>query len=119
VKSFSRADRVAEEIRKLVAGHWDAEKADRTPGMVTFTQVRLSKDLRYATVYFSFLGEENQRDKVIEFLGSRRKQIRQIIGKQLHIRHIPELTFKFDPSVQEGLRIEELLHEIKRDKENE
>ena len=117
MKSFSRADRVAEEIRKLIAGHWDAEMADRTPGMITFTQVRLSKDLRYATVYFSFLGEEDQRDKVIEFLGSRRKQIRLAVGKQLRVRHIPELTFKYDPSVQEGLRIEQLLNEIKRDKE--
>ena len=86
--------------------------------MVTFTQVRLTGDLRNATVYFSHLGETEELDGVIEYFQRENWQIRKLVGRQLRIRHIPELAFKFDPSIQEGLKIERLLNEIKSDKDN-
>jgi ribosome-binding factor A len=80
--------------------------------------VRLTGDLRNATVYFSHLGDAEERPGVIEYFQRENWHIRQLVGRQLQIRHIPELAFKFDPSIEEGLKIERLLNEIKSDKEN-
>jgi len=115
VKQFKRSDRVAEEIRRIVSEQWDSEIAAKVSGMVTFTRVDLSGDLRYAKVYYSFLGDESEREKVATFLVQQNKRLRYMIGSKLRLRHIPEFNFKFDPSIEEGIRIERLLNEIKRD----
>ena len=115
MKQFKRSDRVAEEIRRIASEVWDAEMAHKTPGMLTFTRVDLTGDLRYAKLYYSYLGNEQDRDNLAEFLIQNTRKIRGLIGSNLRLRHIPEITFKFDPSIQEGVRIEELLNEIKRD----
>jgi len=83
--------------------------------MVTFTHVKVSDDLRYATVYYSCLGEEKERNSVKNFLEHEKKKIRFLVGKNLKIHHIPEFSFKFDSSIEEGIRIEKLLNEIKAD----
>jgi ribosome-binding factor A len=87
--------------------------------MVTFTRVRLTDDLRYAKAYYSFLGSDEDRDKVEAFFAREAKRIRSQVGRGLHVRHIPELSFHFDPSVEEGIRIEQLLNEIKRDRDRQ
>jgi len=89
------------------------ELASQLPALVTFTHVRVSNDLRYATVYYSVLGEETGRDAAAGFFAKERKRIQHLVGHNLRIRCIPELTFKYDPSIVEGLRIEQLLNEIK------
>lgn len=94
-----------------MTGHWK--------GLVTFTQVRLTGDLRNATVYYSHLGDADELPRITEYFQRENWQIRKLVGRGLRIRHIPELAFKFDPSIQEGLKIERLLNEIKSDKDNQ
>jgi len=118
VKQFRRADRVGEEILRIISRLFEGEVTGNWKGLVTFTQVRLTGDLRNATVYFSHLGENEELPTVVEFFQRENKQIRRLVGRQLRIRHIPELNFKFDPSIQEGIKIERLLNEIKSDKDN-
>ncbi len=86
--------------------------------MITFTSVRLTDKLRQALIYYSFLGSEEDRERMHNYLYSRRGKIRSLIGRQMHIRHIPEFDFRFDPSVEEGLRIEKLLSEINNDSDS-
>lgn len=90
---------------------------ESAPAMITFTYVKLTDDLKYATFYYSCLGDENDRTRVSEFLQSHTKQIRYTLGKNIKLRFIPEFRFKFDPSVEEGIKIEKLLNEIKSDTE--
>lgn len=117
MRQFNRADRVSEELRKTISRTVEAEYEGRMPGLVTFTRVKMSKDLRNATVYYSFLGKAEDRDSVGLFLERERKHIRHLVGREMHIRHSPELLFKFDPSIEEGIRIEELLNQINREKQ--
>lgn len=93
----------------------ETELAENLSAMVTFTNVRLTNDLREATVYYSVLGQEQDRIEADRYLQQKARRIRSAIGRNLRIRHIPELRFKFDPSVEEGLHIERLLNEIKND----
>jgi len=89
------------------------ELADRAVRMVTFTHVRVSDDLHYATAYYSVLGDDTDRQAIVDYFAQERKRIQHLLGRNLHLRRIPELTLKYDPSVEEGIRIERLLNEIK------
>ena len=115
MREFKRVDRLNEQIRRLVADILEQELVEFSAGMVTFTAVELSRDLRYAQVFYSFLGSDKDKVAIEGFLQRERRRIRSLVGKGLHIRHIPELTFKFDPSVESGMKIERLFDEIKRD----
>ena len=115
MRQFRRSDRLNAQILRDISRLLDTELAEVTSGITTFTAVRLSSDLRYAKVYYSFIGSEESRSLIDGYLQRERRRIRSQIGKQLTIRHIPELTFKYDPSVEEGIKIEQLLNEAKRE----
>lgn len=116
MRPFKRSQRLGVQIQKDISSLLEPELAERVSGMVTFTHVKLSDDLRHAQVYYSFLGNEEDRARAGEYLKRERKRIRSQVGRNLHVRHVPELNFKFDPSVEEGLKIEQLLEEIKRER---
>ncbi len=84
-------------------------------GLLTFTKVRLTSDLRTATIYYSFLGSDAARQRHESFLERERGWIRSQVGRDMRVRHIPEITFKFDPSIEEGIRIEQLFEQIKNE----
>lgn len=104
------------QIQRDISELLEGELAEKIPGLVTFTHVKLSDDLRYAKVFYSYLGDEANRPLLEGYLLRERKRIRSQVGRHLHVRHVPELDFKFDPSIEEGVRIEQLLGEIKKDK---
>ncbi len=113
MRQFKRSQRLGEQIHRDISQLLERELAELTPGMLTFTHVRLSDDLRYAKIYYSFLGTPEQRAQVEEYLNRENGRIRSALGKKLRVRSIPELQFTFDPSVEAGIRIEKLLNEIK------
>ncbi|MEW6050990.1 MAG: 30S ribosome-binding factor RbfA [Candidatus Zixiibacteriota bacterium] len=118
VKQYKRSDRLAEQILRDISSLLAQELADKMPGLVTFTHVRLSDDLRYATVYYSYLGDQAHRDKLDGYLIKENKRIRSLVGRNLRVRTIPEFRFKFDPSIEEGIRIEQLLNEIRNERKD-
>ncbi len=101
---------------RLISSLMETDLAENAPGMVTFTQVRVTGDLRQATVYYSFLGDEAGRESVAGYFERNRHQIRHLVGTNLRLRRVPELRFKFDPSIEEGIKIERLLNEIDADR---
>jgi ribosome-binding factor A len=113
MRQFKRADRLAEQILRDLSNLMENELVGLGAGMATFTHVKLSDDLRHAKVYYSVLGKENDRQVIADYLEREKKHIRHILGGNLRLRHIPEFTFKYDPSIEEGIRIEQLLNEIK------
>lgn len=115
MKQFRRSDRLSGQILRDISELAQNELAQSMPAMVTFTRVTLSNDLRYAKVYYSVLGSEDQRESIARYLERENRNIRRQIGKGLRMRHIPELTFVFDPSIEESIRIEKLLNDLKRD----
>jgi len=119
MRQFKRSTRLGEQILRDIAEVFLAEYSFKAPDLVTFTHVRLTNDLRYATIFYSCLGDEKKRDAVVEFLQREKKSIRHAVGENLHTRFIPEFTFKFDPSVAEGIKIEKLLNEVKNDKDEQ
>ncbi len=87
---------------------------DNIPFMLTFTRAEVTKDLRYAKIFYSVLGEEKAAEESLEFLKRHKGIIRKMLGKRMRIRRIPELLFRYDSSTDHVLRINELLKESKR-----
>jgi len=113
MKQYKRSSRVGEQMLRDISRVMVTDMNDEAPGMITFTHVRVTDDLRYATIYYSCLGQKEQQDAVAGFLDKEKKRIRHMVGRNLGLRRIPEFRFKFDPSVAEGIKIERLLDEIK------
>jgi ribosome-binding factor A len=113
MRQFSRSNRLEEQILRDISMIFENEMRDQLPAFITITQVRLSGDLRHATIFYSVLGDETKRNTTSEFLEAEKKHIRHLVAKRLRIRQIPEFMFKYDVSIEEGIRLEQLFNEIK------
>lgn len=114
MREYTRADRLSAQILKNLALILDEELADLGVGMVTFTDAALTRDLRQVTVYYSFFGNEESKVWIAGYLERERKRIRSAVGRTLRIRHIPDLIFAYDTSVERGMRVEQLLKDLKK-----
>ncbi|GAA3719227.1 MULTISPECIES: 30S ribosome-binding factor RbfA [Salinicoccus] len=107
----NRQERVAEEVKKVVSEALRTKVADPDIGMVTVTDVELTKEMEVATVYFTSLNDD--REAVQAALGRAKGLIRSEVAKEIPIRKAPELEFKYDTSIEYGSKIDALLNEIK------
>ncbi len=81
-------------------------------GMVTITEVQVSPDLRHAVVYVSHLGTEAERKEALEGLKNSAHFLHRELVHRLSLRNVPELVFKFDPSIERGARLAELINQV-------
>lgn len=84
-------------------------------GFTTVTDVEVTGDLRQAVIYVSLFGSDKEKDDTLKALQNARGHIRSEIGKVLRLRHIPELTFAKDTSLDYSMHIESILKDIKKD----
>lgn len=113
MRQFDRSSRVEHQLLRDISDIFTAEFADELPVMVTFTQVRVSKDLKHAKVYYSVLGDHEARDRAGEFIAQHAKQLRHLVAGRMRVRQVPEISFSYDISVEDSLRLQQLLNEIK------
>ena len=104
-----RTDRVGEAIQELVAGLLVRDIKDPRIGLITITGVRISPDLRHARIFFSSLGDDEQRNRSLRGLRSAAGFVRGQIARQLNLRVAPEIVFEFDPSLEEAEKLSRLL----------
>ncbi|MGC9335195.1 MAG: 30S ribosome-binding factor RbfA [Anaerolineae bacterium] len=107
-----RQRRVAEQIHRELSMLLMRKVRDPRLEEVTITEVRITPDLLIARVFFSVLGEEEERREALAGLESAVGFLRTQLGARIRLRSVPELTFELDESAEYGRRIEELLAEI-------
>lgn len=108
-----RSDRVSEEIKKITADIIQNEIEDpRLLDFTTVTAVEVTRDLAYATIYVSALGEGDQVQTTLDVMESAKKFIRYRIGQEIRLRNVPELRFKYDNSIAEGNRMSRIIDEV-------
>lgn len=107
-----RTGRVGEQIKKEISLLIQSELKDPRIGFVTVTGVDVTNDLSQAKIYLSVLGDDEQKNKSLKALDKANGFLRSELGKRIKLRHIPELIFKIDESIEYGSRIEKLLTEI-------
>jgi len=101
---------ISDVIRKEV-------KNPHLPEFITVTHVDVTKDLRHAKVYVSVIGEEKEKLEALDALQSASGFIGVQASKQVVMRYFPELTFKLDDSVDQQMRIDQLLSDIQTERE--
>lgn len=111
MSSELRQRRVADQLRLELADLVTHQVKDPRLGFVTITEVRMSKDLRYARVYVSVLGDDEEQEASLAALGRMSGFLRGQIGRRIRLRHVPELTFVQDRTLAHSERIERLLEE--------
>jgi len=109
---YSRADRVADQIRMEVADILMRKIKDPRVRSVTVTDVELTNDLRIARVFVTALGTDAETKDVFAGLGKASGFVRSELGRRLTLRYLPEVVFVKDVSGQRGDRILQLLDEL-------
>ncbi|MBT0719802.1 30S ribosome-binding factor RbfA [Tatumella sp. TA1] len=114
-KEFGRSQRVAQELQKELALIIQREIKDPRVGMmVTVSGVDVSRDLAYAKVFVTFLNDKDE-DAVkqgVKALQDASGFIRTLLGKAMRLRIVPELTFFYDNSLVEGMRMSNLVTSV-------
>lgn len=114
---YKRKDRVGDLLHHEISQLLLKEIKDPRIGFVTITGVEVSDDLKEAKVYYSVVGTEEEKKAAGKGLMSSAGFIRNELRKVLDLRYIPNLTFRFDSSIEYGDKIERLLKEIKTEEE--
>lgn len=110
-KKTPRMRKVNELVREVVADAVTDLKDPRI-GFLTITGAETSPDLRHAVVYYSVLGSDEEKDGTAAALNSARSRIQGVLGRETRMRYTPVLEFKVDPSIDEGLRITQILADL-------
>ena len=112
---FKRKDRVANEIQHIL-GKIQTQYIDLSDlGLITFSRVTISPDLKHAKVFFSVLNKKIPIDKIQIEMDNRAKSFRKYLGQELRIKFTPELKFFYDETVAYTQKIDTIFQKLKRD----
>lgn len=110
VMLMDRINRISEEMKKEVSAIIQNELKDpRLPKIISVTSAEVTRDLRYAKIYISVLGSEEDKKNAFEGLKSAAGFIRREAGHRLQLRYAPELLFEPDNSIERGVYISKLI----------
>lgn len=108
-----RARKLADQIKRILAERLQKGLRDPDLGYVTITDVRVSGDLQHATVFFTVLGSDEERDASAKALTRATGMLRTEVGRHLRIRLTPTLEFVPDALPETAGEIERLLGEAR------
>ncbi|MGD8709715.1 MAG: 30S ribosome-binding factor RbfA [Ectothiorhodospiraceae bacterium] len=118
-RDFSRTRRVGEQIQRELASLIRDEVRDPRVGSVTVSEVRVTRDLAHAEVLVTGLGLDAAASaEMVEALNHAAGFLRGLLGRQLHLRTVPALRFRYDESFERGARLSRLIDEaVEEDEE--
>jgi ribosome-binding factor A len=106
-----RMRRINEVLREVVGAAIATDLSDPRIGFVTVTSVETSPDLRTAKVHVSVLGDEQAREATLAALRASHGVIQAKIAAETRMKRTPTVSFHYDPTVEQGMRISRLLEE--------
>lgn len=104
-----RVRKIADRIQVVVAEMLERRIKDPRLGFVTITEVRMTGDAQNATIYYTVLGEDADQQDTAAALESAKGVLRSEVGKQLGMRTVPSLAFKFDGIPESARQLDEVL----------
>ena len=109
-----RLEKVGHLIRELVS-EVIRELKDPRIGFAGINEVKISPDLRYAKIYISVFGSDKEKNDTLEGLNSAKGYIKRKIAPELSLRQIPDLSFALDESIENGVRISQLIDKAREE----
>ena len=110
-----KIDRIASNFVKEISYILATEIRDEDIKFVTVTDCKVTNDLSFAKIYVTVL-DENKKEITLKALNSAAGFIRKILADRVDIRHIPELQFVYDESIEYGKKIENIIDDIHNEK---
>lgn len=114
----TRQEKINELLREEISDILRRDMKDPRLGFVTVTGAEVTADLRHAKVFVSILGTDEERARNMAVLKSAEHYVRQAFGRRARMKTLPEIEFRLDTSVDQGVRIFELLEQIKHEEED-
>ncbi|MGA7983509.1 MAG: 30S ribosome-binding factor RbfA [Chromatiaceae bacterium] len=116
MKEFDRTERLGSELRRELAGILREEVKDPRLGLITVQEVRVSRDLAHAKVFFTcFPVDEGGREQERLLNGRLAGFVRHELARRIRLRAVPELHFVHDDSIRQGERLANLIDEAVAD----
>jgi ribosome-binding factor A len=117
--SGHRTDRVGALLQAALSELLLREIKDPRIGMVTITGVKISPDLKHASVYVTSMGDAAAQTRMLAGLASARPYLQSHAGRRLGLRFTPELRFEIDPSIETAARLDRLLQSTRTSTDDE
>ena len=112
MQRVDRTRRVAELIRRALADIIRDRLPDRGLGLLSITATDITRDLSRATVFITMLGEEEEQERATEILNEESSVLRRELSRSLNLRHTPEIEFRYDFSIERGIRLSRLIDDL-------
>lgn len=109
MKAFPRTRRIGEQIRRELAELIRTELRDPRLALVSMTSVEVSRDLAYARIYVTLMGDPAERSERVAELNQAAPLLRRELGRRMRIRTVPKLEFRYDEVVEHGARLSALI----------
>jgi len=119
MRQFRRSARIQSQILRDIQALLEHETAANLDSLVTFTDVEVTEDLKFAKIFYSVLGDDKSKEKTSKYLNRVRGRVQSKLGRLLRIKNTPEITFEFDPSIERALKIEKILNDIAGEKKSD
>jgi ribosome-binding factor A len=113
---LKRPKRVAQLIQKEINAIIQKQIKNIQLGFVTITGVEVTDDLQHAKVYFTVYGTEEERISTEKLLKKMTSFVRYHLGQRIRLRYTPEIIFQYDETMERAARIDELINQIRREK---
>jgi ribosome-binding factor A len=110
-REFPRSRRIAEQVQRELSDIIRLELKDPRVGMITLTDVEVSQDQSHAKVFFTLLGDEPRIADATAGLQHASGFLRSQLAQRMRLRIVPQLQFKYDESVERGMRLSQLIDE--------
>ena len=108
-KDFPRARRVADQMQRELSELIRLEIKDPRVGMLTITEVEVTRDMDHAKVFFTTLGGKPEHDACLEGLQRASGFLRTQLSQRMQLRQVPKLSFVYDHSVERGVQLSQLI----------
>lgn len=115
----TRTEKLRQLLKEEVSDILRREIKDPRLGFFTIIDAEITSDLQHAKIFVSILGTPEERKQSMDVLKHAQHFVRQEFGKRVRMKTLPDFQFKLDETVDQGVRILELLEEIKRDEPEE
>lgn len=113
-----RINRISEEVRRAVTEIlYNGIKDPRVDTSITVTKVQVTRDLSFAKIYISVLGDERKKQDALDGLNNAKGYIRTEIGHKVDLRHVPKPMFYLDESSEYAIHINELIEKVHNEDE--
>ena len=109
VKAVDRSRRVGEVVHRALASIIRDRLWDQDFRLLSITAIDMARDLKKATVFVSVLGQDDEKDRVVMTLNDQAGVLRRELSKKVHLRHTPEIDFRYDSTIERGYRLNRLI----------